>query len=298
MDPLGIQVQAEPGTAGTTSRPRATQSSNHPPSAGDIEPTPETDRHDQEESLFIVDTITPSRNTNVANQAFPVAHALLPGSDAEKSHALCRSTEPLPPPPPLQRRSSYTLNPLQNASPKTESTGPLDVPFFSTTHDDTFTLTITDPTLSCSSSGSATSISSASSRSKAPVSVSIPRSSSTASSVTIGTTAAQEVVVKSAELQSPGTTLRKRKSARSTHTTRSSEHFRQSITAVHTSASETSTPRSDTLMQAMQRKPSFSSVRDNVPSGIKTSAVATDAGSFKLFVEEASPSQSLKQTQI
>lgn len=119
-------------------------------------------------------------------------------------------------------------------------------------------------------------------------------------SASIQTTAATpsvEVVMKSAELESPNTMLRHRRSTRSTHSTHSTSHASTTTTTRSpadslrhfptTEETDTESTGDGTIAPpSLQRKPSFSSTREHVPSGIKTEQLAS---SFKMRVDEASP---------
>ncbi|KAF9348761.1 hypothetical protein BGX26_012858 [Mortierella sp. AD094] len=125
-----------------------------------------------------------------------------------------------------------------------------------------------------------------------------------------------EVVMKSVELESPNTTLRNRKTHRSTYSFSNSDHPHRLASSEGGTSDTTSininnnnNPHQNTncsgsapmgcavpggTSMSMQRKPSLSSVRNHVPSVINT-----EPGSFKLCVEESSPVEtSLKHAQI
>ncbi|KAK3846762.1 MAG: hypothetical protein J3R72DRAFT_520116 [Linnemannia gamsii] len=118
---------------------------------------------------------------------------------------------------------------------------------------------------------------------------------SASASASIHTTAAApsvEVVMKSAELESPNTMLRHRRSNRSTHSTHSTYSSTtrspaESLRRFPTTEDADSTGDGTIAPPSLHRKPSFSSTRDHVPSGIKTEQLASS--SFKIKVDEASP---------
>ncbi|KAF9570386.1 hypothetical protein EC968_001840 [Mortierella alpina] len=104
-----------------------------------------------------------------------------------------------------------------------------------------------------------------------------------------------DVVLKSAELEleSPtATTLRRRRSPRSFENGQadSNQHNRQWSVAVNRQLDG----NASLLPETMHRKPSLSSVRDNVPAGIKTEP---NIASFKMCIDEASPVAILKDKQ-
>ncbi|KAK5823217.1 hypothetical protein F5H01DRAFT_317753 [Linnemannia elongata] len=117
-----------------------------------------------------------------------------------------------------------------------------------------------------------------------------------ASIQTTATTPSVEVVMKSAELESPNTMLRHRRSTRSTRSTQSISHASTTTTRSPadslrrfptTEETDTESTGDGTIApSSLQRKPSFSSTREHVPSGIKTEQLAS---SFKMRVDEASP---------
>ncbi|KAF9928696.1 hypothetical protein FBU30_002167 [Linnemannia zychae] len=116
------------------------------------------------------------------------------------------------------------------------------------------------------------------------------------------TTPPIEVVMKTAEIESPTTMLRHRRSNGTTRSTRSSmkesSPTRSSIDTLRRFPTMNESDRGSTgdrtIVPPPKRKPSFSSTRDHVPSEIKTEQLA----SFKLKIDEASPVNFLGEKRI
>ncbi|KAF9913294.1 hypothetical protein EC991_000056 [Linnemannia zychae] len=120
----------------------------------------------------------------------------------------------------------------------------------------------------------------------------LPTSASLQATATVAAPSV-EVVMKSAELESPNTMLRHRRSNRSTHSTHSTYSSTtrspaDSLRRLPTNTEDADSTGDRTITpSSIHRKPSFSSTRKHVPSGIKTEQLASS--SFKITVDEASP---------
>ncbi|KAG0296028.1 hypothetical protein BGZ98_001134 [Dissophora globulifera] len=98
-----------------------------------------------------------------------------------------------------------------------------------------------------------------------------------------------EVVLKSVELESPSTVLRNRRYHRTAPSISSSTQLSRQSTlddgnSSHIASTPDNTSARKTPVTAIMRKPSFSSIRDHIPSNINT-----EPGAFKLSVDESSP---------